>query len=123
MGILRNKEQRYEPIRIEDFDDEAVVNEYGKYVFLLQLIFTIFSVIFSSRIFPIPSQKRPRIRPTMSLCHPWKFIAGRSQDVFVAITDQLRLLMDCRLSAIWEHRNGVECRTVCYVHYFIKCYF
>lgn len=30
MGILRNKDTQYEPIRIEDLQDEALVNEYAK---------------------------------------------------------------------------------------------
>lgn len=32
MGIYRNKEQRYQPIRIEDFEDEEV-NNYANYLF------------------------------------------------------------------------------------------
>lgn len=51
MGILRNKEKRYEPIRIEDFDDEAVVNEYGKYAFLNIKIYDLSSYLFDSDFF------------------------------------------------------------------------
>lgn len=30
MGILRNKENQYEPIRIEECADEVLINEYDK---------------------------------------------------------------------------------------------